>query len=639
MISTSLLLLITGAANLGIGVYVMSRAPQSLKHQAFFIFALGTSLWIGGFGLLLLTEQPPFINILNVGGAIMLLGIYLLALIFLDVQMRGLVLITLAPFPIAFAIAGYPSLLVSDVTYLSSGVVPTQGWIFPYYAVWFIFYTLLALALMAVAYRRAAGPIREQLQYLFLGIGSFVAIATLCDVILPALGIFSLNFAGPAASLISIVATGYAITRHNLLDIRLVIQRGAVYMSILLTILASYVLGIAMMAQALHARAVVPSLLVIVVALVIGVFGSRSIERKVESFLQPILFENPHSREAGLERLSKLLTSDMPSQTLLPRAAGMVKELLQVEWCFIVEQLTGIRYGLTSESSSSIGIPYALRIPMRVKKHYVGELVLGAKRSGEAFTNQERVLMRTIARLLAVVVAEEMPSSTSPQRARLGYQDTIDELSHALQSPLTALKSGLGMLRTGMHEPSSVAYERMEITVDRMSHMIRTMLELSRTGVNSSQELLSCDASRKIEYILEYVRIIAEVNDIELFEDIAPGIVIKLTKQQFEEVATNIISNSLRYTAGCPKRSVRVALTHAGHDALLTVSDSGIGIAEEEIPYVYGRFYRSANTTNRPGTGLGLAIVKRIIDECNGTIQIESEVGAGTTVMVCMPSA
>lgn len=640
MAGIGIVLLITAAANVSIGAYVLSRDVHEHTHQAFSIFTLGSALWIGGFGMLLLTQLELFISILNVGGVISLLGAYLLSLAFLGATVNSIALAGLAPFPLMIAIATYPSLLITSVSYSKGMAIPVQGPIFPYYTLWFASYVAITLTLMVLAYLRAEAHKRVQLQYLFLGMGIFVLAALLCDVLLPALGFFALNYLGPLASVIFIGAAGYAIAQHQLMDIRLVIERSAVYTGIVLSVLGTYVLGVALAARSVGLHAEQSNLIAITMALVVGVFGSRAIEHRIGSILKPVLFGTALSAEAALEDLSQLLATDASMQEKLAQIANIVHKLFLVEYCFIAEEISGKRYGvLPSEGFPTNELPYAFRLTIRFHTNVYGELVLGAKISGEPFTDKDRSLLRAIARLLAVSMRGSFNQAELKDLLRSEHQTSIDELSHALQSPLTALKSSLGMLQTGHCDADPVTYRRMENSVDRMSHMIRTMLDLSRAHADNYADKANCDASAALLRILEYVKTIAEANDIELSQYISSGIIVAIPERHFEEVATNLISNALRYTAGCPTRTVQVTFDRVEHNALLTVTDSGTGIAPEDLPRVCERFYRSKHTNTREGTGLGLTIVRRVVNNCGGSIKIGSTVGTGTTVTVHIPLA
>ena len=99
----------------------------------------------------------------------------------------------------------------------------------------------------------------------------------------------------------------------------------------------------------------------------------------------------------------------------------------------------------------------------------------------------------------------------------------------------------------------------------------------------------------------------------------------------------NLMSNAMRYTNACGW--VKVSLRQDRSDVLISVQDTGIGIAKEDIPQTFARFWRSDVSREREsgGLGVGLAITKEIVDRHNGTILVESELGKGTTFTLRIP--
>ena len=109
-------------------------------------------------------------------------------------------------------------------------------------------------------------------------------------------------------------------------------------------------------------------------------------------------------------------------------------------------------------------------------------------------------------------------------------------------------------------------------------------------------------------------------------------------RSQMEELIQNLADNAIRYNK--PNGSVTISVDHDELDAILTVSDTGIGIPAESQPHVFERFYRVDKSRSRAtgGTGLGLAIVKQIVAARNGVITLRSRVDEGTTIEVRLPA-
>ena len=105
------------------------------------------------------------------------------------------------------------------------------------------------------------------------------------------------------------------------------------------------------------------------------------------------------------------------------------------------------------------------------------------------------------------------------------------------------------------------------------------------------------------------------------------------------ELVYNLCDNAIKYNN--PNGTVSVTLVQVENNAVITVSDTGIGIAEEHLDRIFERFYRVDKSRSKQtgGTGLGLSIVKHIAESLKGTISIQSEIGKGTTITVTIPIA
>jgi signal transduction histidine kinase len=105
-----------------------------------------------------------------------------------------------------------------------------------------------------------------------------------------------------------------------------------------------------------------------------------------------------------------------------------------------------------------------------------------------------------------------------------------------------------------------------------------------------------------------------------------------------QRAISNLLSNALRYTI--KDGLISVELASSSHEVWITVKDDGCGIAEEHLPHIFDRFYRTDESRNAAsgGRGLGLAIVQQIMEEHQGRVQIESQVGQGTTVTLIFPA-
>jgi two-component system phosphate regulon sensor histidine kinase PhoR len=108
---------------------------------------------------------------------------------------------------------------------------------------------------------------------------------------------------------------------------------------------------------------------------------------------------------------------------------------------------------------------------------------------------------------------------------------------------------------------------------------------------------------------------------------------------ELDRVLVNLVENAVNYTPSGGTVTVRSFI--AERQLVIEVTDTGIGIEASEIPNIFNRFYRSetARSTHNAGTGLGLAIVQKIVSMHNGSVEVESIVGKGSTFLICLPLA
>lgn len=211
------------------------------------------------------------------------------------------------------------------------------------------------------------------------------------------------------------------------------------------------------------------------------------------------------------------------------------------------------------------------------------------------------------------------------------------DVAHELRTPLTALQAGLEELRDGhlAAEPETLAalYDqsvRMGRVVDDLSALARAespSLVLNRTRLDLS-DLVS-------DVLLVWRPRIAEAG-VELRTSLRMGVHVDADGDRIHEVVVNLVSNGLRFCS--EGGSIDVSVREQGGTALLVVGDTGAGISAEDLPYVLDRFYRGG-TAERSGSGIGLALVRALVVAHGGEVDLESELGRGTTVTVRLPLA
>jgi heavy metal sensor kinase len=214
------------------------------------------------------------------------------------------------------------------------------------------------------------------------------------------------------------------------------------------------------------------------------------------------------------------------------------------------------------------------------------------------------------------------------------------DASHELRTPLTVMQAelGLALARPRSAEEYRQTLVSMDEEVNRLSSIVNDLLMLTRIDVDPAgiphepvalHELLMGLVGR--------VRAIAAERDIAVSTDHLEPVTVVGDPTRLRQLFTNLLDNALTYTQPGGRVTLRLERTRDG--ARISVSDTGIGIAAEDLPRIFERFYRAdeARAQNPHGTGLGLAISQSVAQAHRGEITVQSAPGAGTTFTVLLP--
>ncbi len=221
-------------------------------------------------------------------------------------------------------------------------------------------------------------------------------------------------------------------------------------------------------------------------------------------------------------------------------------------------------------------------------------------------------------------------------------RDFVSNVSHELRTPLTSLKALTESLRAGALEEPEMARRflgHIETEVDALSELVSELLELAR--IESKQvplQLQPTDGAAVVQRSLDRLRLQAERAGVQLEADLeaGPQQQVLADSSRLEQVLVNLIHNAIKFT---PKGG-RIWLGLDSGDGVVefSVTDNGAGIAVEDQPRIFERFYKTDPARNKVGTGLGLAIAKHVVEAHGGRIGVESQEGKGSRFYFTIPS-
>lgn len=216
-------------------------------------------------------------------------------------------------------------------------------------------------------------------------------------------------------------------------------------------------------------------------------------------------------------------------------------------------------------------------------------------------------------------------------------QQFVADASHELRTPIQAIEGHLSLLKRWGKDDPEILEESIETSlteIARMRKMIEELLELARR----EEKDIKCeaDAVAVIEAVIEETRILHPEARMTLSKDEEIGRLF-ITENALSQIVRNIIENAIRYCEKIPE--IQISLSDSGKEVLIKIEDNGIGIAEENIPFIFDRFYRVDEARNRQigGTGLGLSITKMLLEKYNSSVEVKSDENVGTVFLMKFP--
>jgi signal transduction histidine kinase len=244
---------------------------------------------------------------------------------------------------------------------------------------------------------------------------------------------------------------------------------------------------------------------------------------------------------------------------------------------------------------------------------------------------------RVIRELAPLTVALESVLS-GLERSFMQQRRFVGDAAHELKTAVAVLKSSLQLLT--LKQRTALEYERgidrCQLDCDRLEEAVTKMLVLARleTRPTLPSSGFATDLTGILRHVAQQFESMAELKRQRILVSAASPVMVDVDPEQLQLLCSNLLLNALQHSPG--GAAIRAVVRQDGE---LAIEDDGDGIATQDLPHVFDRFYRGdlSRSRNTGGTGLGLSICKAIVSACQGTIEIASELGVGTQVLVRFP--
>ncbi|MBN2393953.1 MAG: GAF domain-containing protein [Anaerolineae bacterium] len=535
-------------------------------------------------------------------------------------------------------------------------------------------------------YRDARSPLqRVRIQYLLLSI--LIVWGGLLANVWPTFRPYPIDV---AANIVGAFLIAYAILRYQLLDISIVIRKSLSYVVSVIFFGTGYFATILVSTRFFQHLTVLQIFLLSLAMAILSVILSRPVVNRVHLLIDQTFFHEEYSSTLMLQRLSRTVTSVLDLEELIGMILDDLTRTLHIRWAvFFLEQegtlslfvhkgldsvpdmdlchddpivswLTTHKTIMAMDTLDDILAQDILQrpqfdelkrlnarmfIPLVARDRMVGVLGVGAKLSSWRYTQDDEVILGTLANQVAIAVDNARLYATIQHElterkkliAELEAKNTELErftytVSHDLKSPLITVGGFIGFLQKDLLDGDITQAQedmaRITAALAKMQQLLDELLELSRIGRRMNPpETAPFEAIAREALELVHGRITAGNVTVEIMPDLPT---VYGDRARLVEVVQNLVDNACKYMGNTSHPYVKIGARQTEAETVFYVRDNGIGIDPQYHEKVFGLFDKLDPASE--GAGVGLAIAKRIVEVHGGKIWVESEGrGQGST--------
>ena len=284
-------------------------------------------------------------------------------------------------------------------------------------------------------------------------------------------------------------------------------------------------------------------------------------------------------------------------------------------------------------------------VPLQIGDRVFGVLRLDGPIGETAFVDAPERLLSAFASEAALAVQRVELASAAAHAEALKQADEMKtalmtSISHDLKTPLAGIKTSVSSLldesMIWSDDDRRAFLETIDSQADRLNRVISDILDLNRIESGAIAPALGpVDVRDLFDDVRDRVRIVLDGRDLRI--DAAPGLVAEADASLMSQALVNLVENAIKYST--PGGAITMRARRAGDVIAMSVEDEGPGIAAQDLPHVFERFYRAAEDSRRvKGSGLGLAIVMGFVTLSGGKIRVDST-PAGTRFEITLPAS
>ncbi len=672
--------LFSGLLIISLGIFTISKNRNSSINRLFFVFTLTSLIWLVSYGISYLSAEKHWVTFwLKVGysGVIFItIAIYNFSVIFLDLYRRekkkivfsyivGFIFLTWLWFTPFFVKIGYRYFW---------GYYPKASILHPIYLLFVSFLVIRTIYFYYLSLRKQISPSKIlKIKYLFTAFGIFLIAGS--DFIQNyGIEFYPLGF---LFVLLNTIIISYAILKHQLLDIRIVLTRAGLFI-----LVYSLAFGLPFLVGYLFKGWFPPTLLAVLLASPAPFIYNYLRTQTERTFLKEQL-----RYQTTLKEIAQSLLKEHNLRELLDTAFLRVKEVLEPEFSgmyifskeenayllrkshtqgprlppqiepnlFLIIELLQAKKSLLLPQSHPLNLPLeTVIIPLFNQEELYGFFIFGPKFKKNPYTHTDLLLFDTLSSQTSLALENclfwQRERERIAQEEQLRRMQAMDHysasLAHEIDNPITAIKGQLYLVNKllqerykekltaeGIKELGDYAEGAIR-NLERISKMIKAIRDFSKRDTGEFKWL---NLEEVIDFALQIIGPQIKYEGVEFVKEIEPALFLKGNNIYLAEVFINLFSNSLYALKNTPQKKIILKAKREGKDKLLIeFSDNGCGIKKELLEDIFLDFVTTKGSSE--GTGMGLARVRKILQMHAGKIWAESQgLQKGTSFYIELP--
>ncbi|HUT85182.1 MAG TPA: ATP-binding protein [Thermodesulfobacteriota bacterium] len=673
-----------------LGIFVLLKDKNVLINRLWFFLSLCIGIWSFGF---LKTITSANEETALFWGRFLYIGAIFIPTVFLhfifsvlnDLENRKKILIIAYSLCVLFLIFDFTPWFIKDVTPMPPfKYYDVPGTIYPFWVLSILVQIIYAHYRLIKALKNLIGVKRNQIKYLLAA--SLIAFTGGVSGILPVFGIIIPPDGNYLIALYPVIIS-YSIVQHRLMDITIVLKKGTIH-TLLLTLIFIPSFAIVVFFEKLILGSInIPLTLIISLLFILGIFLSPRVKPQVEEVVDRVIFKEKYRYQKTLSDLSRVMVSILDLKLLSQKIIDTLTQEIEIEGAslFIMDEEKGYYYPIVCTGSgcdeikkiflrkeepfcvwvkkkNDIIIKEELRgnekiylerlekmqaeatIPLLWKNELVGILNLSHKISRDMYNREDLDLLKTLANQATIAIENaKMYDALKKTKSRMQRADRLASLgtltaglAHEIRNPLVAVKTFLQLLPEKYDDDEFRNYFLSVASgeVDRISSLVTELLDFARP---SEPQLREENINEILDKMVTLVTTETKKKNLKITRNLGEHLpFIQVDKDQIKQVFLNILLNAVQAT---PENGEITIVTRSfakspGETFLqIEVKDTGPGIPAQELELIFTPFY----TTKTQGSGLGLSITHQIVEEHHGYIEVDSQVGSGTSFTINLP--